>query len=227
MFLKIKSTSIKRGFILPFLLFISVVLLSACATNKTIPLYEKTTQNRHNIATLSLPIEIDLVYIDGKPWSFLPRYQPLINYGLLPGEHSLAFRYEDMPINDDGNEETIKSPVVIIRFEAKAGEKYHIDFNKPVSFEAALKLETELKLTLSDKTGVIASSRPTNGFSLSPNSAGTDKWFGDDESMEKTGEKPAENADTKTQLKYWWQQASPEEKSSFKVWIRLNPENKP
>ena len=219
----------------PFFLCIFAVLLSllsACASNKPIILFDTPPAKPSNIAKLLIPIEIDLVYVDGNRQTFFPAYQQYVTYKLLPGAHVFGFQYQDMVLNEDGNQESVKSKTVIIRFTAEEGANYIIDFKKPASFADALKLEKTFKISLSKKSdsgkSIIASSFPApespvaGWLGSKPFSAEAADLF-NDEILSTRSEEPAKDAKTGTHLKYWWEQASQEERSSFRQWINNNP----
>ena len=215
-------------FIKNLLLLTLITLLSACAANKAIVVFETPPPNKTEIVELAIPIEIDLTYVDGKRHSFMPAYQAMVTYQLLQGKHVLGLKYQDMVLNEDGNQESVKSRTVIIRFTAKAGGKYKINFKKPSTFTEALKLEKSFKITLSDENGVISSSFPApeapiaDWFGSKPFSLDANNLFNDEVSFG-TNVKPADDAAAKAHLTYWWGQASDDEKVSFKKWVESNP----
>jgi len=216
-----------------------LALLTACAYNKAIYLYPKPPEESvpaNNIATLTVPIEIDLVYVDGKKTSFLPPYQPYVRFKLLPGKHVYGFQYQDMVLNEDGNEESIRSGIVIIRFHAEAGKKYTIDFNRPTTYAETLKLETFFEITLNELPGeqasgpqkTIARSFPApespwpNGFNTNAFSLDATDIF-DENQQNHTSNKPPESAPPEQHLIYWWGEASEKARTDFKHWIEQHP----
>ncbi|MDH3325457.1 MAG: DUF2057 domain-containing protein [Gammaproteobacteria bacterium] len=200
-------------------------MMSACASNKPIILYSKNPENITDVITLTMPIEIDVVYHDGKREAFMPGYQEFISYKLLPGKHLLGFKYQDMVTDAEGNNESIKSRTVMIRFDGKPGEKYNIDFTPPKTAEEALPLEKTLELTLSNQKRIIATSYPApeaptaNWFSTKPFDPETAELFESNNMENSALNPPAKNATNTQHLRYWWMMASPEEKSDFKSWL--------
>ncbi|MDH5258704.1 MAG: DUF2057 domain-containing protein [Gammaproteobacteria bacterium] len=208
------------------ILIIFITFLSACASNKAIILYNDKPDKTEDIVTLIMPIEIDVVYNDGARTTFMPGYQEFIKYHLSPGKHLLGFRYQDMLTNNEGNNESIKSRTVMIRFDAKAGEKYNINFTRPKSAEQALLLEKTLELTISDRNGVIASSYPapetpdSNWFSAKAFDPDIAELFSEDNLANTSLKLPATNATAIEHLQYWWMMASKQEKNDFKIWLK-------
>ncbi|HFE38067.1 MAG TPA: DUF2057 domain-containing protein, partial [Gammaproteobacteria bacterium] len=145
--------------------------------------------------------------------SFIPAYQPSVTYQLLAGEHLLGFRYQDLLTDEEGNDEVITSLPVLIRFEAKAGETYHVDFKKPVSYLEAKQLEAHFSLTLSASDQLVASSKPApenlkdGGFLWRSSRV-------DDQQASKTQKRSALQ-----RLKYWWETASKNERKIFMQWV--------
>ena len=243
-----KSSSSHLSTLQRQILIMCIILLSACTSNKGIILYDQsalevqsevqskvpsentlnTPLNPEDIVTLTMPIEIDVVYIDGRRTTFTPGYQAFISYKLLPGKHIIGLKYQDMLTNDEGDNESIKSRTVLIEFNAKPGGIYKINFIRPKTAEEALALEKTLKLTMSDKKGIVASSYPvveaptSSWFSSKPFDANVAELFATNEQQNPVSIPPAENAPAKEHLQYWWKMSTQEEKKSFIQWSNSN-----
>ncbi len=229
----------KHHLISVFLLLLILLLLSSCASNPAIVLFNEQPENKNtqnNIATLFVPIEIDLVYVDGKRKAFYPAYQQYVPFKLLAGERVYGFRYQDMQLNGDGNLESVTSETVIIRFTAAAGDKYVIDFTPPATLTEALTLEKSFTLTLSQfDDNINASKRTIIAHSFPAPEAPVADWLGakpftadienlfNDEMLANDNTKPAENAPVQAHLRHWWEKASQQEQTEFKRWVKNNP----
>ena len=206
------------------------LFITGCASQKAIKLYEADPASKNDIVTLTMPVEIDVVYVDGQRVNYLPGYQPQISYTLLPGNHLLGFKYQDMLTDDEGNNESINSRTVLIRFDAKAGQQYEINFTRPKTVEQALILEKTLKLTMSYQGNVITKSFPapqspsTSWFNSNSFNGNTMELF-DEEALlaENDAGEPNQNTAPAGHLKFWWKKASDEERADFTRWLKDNP----
>jgi len=207
-------------------LFFLVVFCTACATKGPIPLYDTKPDSVDDVAILTMPVEIDVIYLDGVNLSLITSYKAFIDYALLPGNHVLGLQYEDILTNSDESQEVIKSPMVALKFYAKPGERYKINFNKPATFSEAVKLEKKLELSLSDQNGIIARSFPAAQIaksSLLLDDSSNTSPIDDLSSNMRSDPAPSKTQPPTVHLKYWWKQASEQEKNNFKNWLKNNP----
>jgi len=208
-----------------YLLLIVIVVatvISACTSFNAIKLYNDTNITEERIVKLILPVEIDVVYYNGQKHSFLPAYQQYVTYHLLEGNHLLGLQFQDIIKNEDGNEENIKSRVVMLRFNATSGETYTVNFEKPTTFAEFEQLENNLELSLSHNDQIIAHSSPEvetiiSGWASNKMNRDTARIFNDDEYAKHNI--PDDDAPAIEHLNYWWKIASKTEKHEFKQGI--------
>lgn len=201
------------------------VFLNACATIKPIALFNEAPEDRSHIAYLTMPIEIDVIFFDGVKHTYLPTYQEIVTYALLPGDHIIGLRYQDMVENEDGDNELIKSKPVVIRFNAESNKTYKINFDKPTTFFAAIELEKHLEISLSNESQVIAKSvsaieSPMSDWINNKKERSEAVIFSDN--IDINLNMPKGGATVNEHLMFWWKKASSDERDQFKTWLKTN-----
>jgi len=193
--------------VLLFCILLLSVFCTSCSQNKFIPLY---TENKpiEETALLTIPVEIDLIYHNGLALDDTPPYQPFINYRLTPGKHVFGFRYQEIHLDEENTEEVVTSQKAYIHFIAKQGDQYALEYDKPESFIAAKKFEKAFQIKLMENSQLITLSIPT------PES---DITLTHIENKNKD-----EKEDVLKQLKYWWGNASEDQKQLFTKWAELD-----
>ena len=199
----------------PVLLFVVAVLVSGCTLNKSIALYDKNRLTVETPSIMKLPVEIDVVYYNGKNARFMTPFQPVIEYLLKPGPQLIGLRYSDLYTNTDNDNQTIKSNIVFLQFQAKPNKIYTTQFTRPVDLQAAEQYAADFQLKLFEKNALVAESVQQNEeltLGLSSLFSANPPAF-DETDNEQQQESPLQ------QLKYWWQQASSVDKEAFEHWI--------
>ena len=199
----------------PFFTFIILLLsLNACTSKNFIPLYESTEKDSIQIeqtALLIAPIQLDLVSHNNQEKNVTPPYKAMAHYRLLPGDHLMGFRYQDMLNNEDNEEEIFTSQTVLLKFTAEPGKIYTVNFEKPENFMDARKIEDNFQITLSHNNQLVATSTYTIGNSF------------EEETSEKNKLPPTINNAAIVHLKYWWDNASKAEQENFNQWSKQEP----
>jgi len=219
----------KQQFQLFFFVILTFIILSACTNKNFIPLYQDDKPIEQT-ALLTVPIQIDLIYHNKKRKNFTPPYKALVNYRLLPGEHLMGFRYQDMHTDEDNNQEVITSKAVILKFIAEPGQTYQVNYEKPNNYIAAKKLEEQFQIHLSSNEQLIATSTPAaenlheeSLFSGATFSKATTELFQENDiKLGESSASPEKNDAPIQHLKYWWINASEAEQRNFSQWINLN-----
>jgi len=207
---------------IPFII-ISLILVSACSTKKIIPL-TSDAENSNNVSYLVAPIQFELIYHNGSEKDFTPVYRKNVTYSLLPGNHIIGFRYQEVHYDEYGNHDVIKSKPSLIQFEAKLGKTYNIMFETPINYQAATNLESQFIFSLKEGAHIIATSESANnkigntglisGIFSSNKFESFPDW--------KEPDQPQATDNATAHLKYWWESASTTERENFRQWIRQN-----
>lgn len=126
------------------LMLISLILvLSACAGNPVRKLYEGEERPQSEIAVVRVPIELEIMRINGERIEglntlFSPEHKDL---HLLPGEYRILAYYKDLwELSGDGHD-VVKTDPALFVVNAKAGQTYELGFEEPQSLEEARQLE--------------------------------------------------------------------------------------
>ena len=133
-----------------------VLMLSACAQNPVRKLYEGEQRPRSEIAVVRVPIELEIMRINGERIEgldtlFSPQHKDL---HLLPGEYRILAYYKDLwELNGDGHD-VVKTDPALFVVKARPGQTYELGFDEPRSLEEARKLEKQFSgYILNTETG--------------------------------------------------------------------------
>lgn len=198
-----------------FVFIILLLLIAACTSKNFIPLYEtsnKDTIQTKQTALLITPIQLDLIYHNNQKMNFTPPYKTMVNYRLLPGKHAIEFRYQDIHVNEENEDEIISSQNILLDFTAEAGKTYMANFHKPSNFFEAKKIENEFQITLTQNNQLVATSIYASKSKSKENKP-----------SEKLIIPPIDKDSSIAQLKYWWEKASETEKEAFNQWLKRDP----
>lgn len=190
-----------------------LMLISACASNMgAVQLYKGTPQPDSAVAKIRVPLDIDVVEINGKAVSEPLLASDYVELQILPGTYSLSLRYDR--IWDVGKEDhtKIKSEPVTKSLTVHAGHVYRIEHDNPETLKSAQAYVENFDYRVRD-------------FGAKSNSAigviiATETIHATDGGRRNRGVlAPLE------QLKYWWGQANDAERQGFHEWIgRPHPE---
>lgn len=191
-------------------LFSLIAVLAGCgASSGPIKLYDESEiQNTSNIAIIYLPPEIELIEADGQELD-----TPYIETGynevhLLPGKHVLAVKYVKF-WGDEISGSMVRSGPVLFNIQIKGRERLYMNFDRPKDHWSAQGMAKRFQPWLEDKAGKkrdIKGSQFYSGSLTLPNSAaGSNKAMSAKEPL--------------SELKFWWDKASYDEKEAFKKWL--------
>lgn len=122
---------------------IAIVVLSACAQNSVRKLYEGEDRPESEIAVLRVPVELEVMRINGRRIEglnllFSPGKKDL---HLAPGEYRVLAYYKKLwEMSGDGHD-VVKSDPALFVVNAEAGHTYELGFQQPQSLEEARQLE--------------------------------------------------------------------------------------
>lgn len=195
--------------------------LTGCGSTKVVQHYEGKARPERDVATVIVPFEVDLQFVDGERIALPTRFggNKELEIKLLPGPHELEARYY-MPTTAAGTDD--RSNPYVIRFQAEAGRVYRIAFR---SEQEGRRTKWVLGLQDAQTQRAVAelpkSAMPWNApepavaVLAQPSSA----------RLAAPGAKPLPQ-DVRAitaldQLRYWWTQAEAEEREAFLKWLVL------
>lgn len=194
-------------------LVLAIATLTACsATSRVVRTYEGEARPAGQVATILKPEDIKIESIDGVPVKsyLLDGFEMM--YEILPGERTVAFRYESIWANPGRKEnhekqaDVVQSEVRQVTFNAVAGRTYSFDFVRPNSRAEADRLAANFNATLTDQDGA--------QLAVSQDYAEPVKTLPLNSEVAPAGEKLS-NLDA---LKLLWEKTSAEEKKEFLRW---------
>jgi len=189
-------------------------LLMACSTQQAVRLYEGPALGESLEATLVLPVEFNLLSLDGREVSSFTQgfRNKNINIQLPAGPHTLVIQYEDVWEVDDENHERITSGNLIIEANMEPQKTYELSYPSLTTLEEAQDFSLKPKLSLKNGRQSFSASHIKKDNPLEFNT------------QSDQGETELPRLE---QLKYWWQQASRHEKIQFIKWKdSINPSSR-
>ncbi len=180
-------------------------LLIGCSTQQNVRLYEGPSLGENLESKLVLPIEFNLLSLDGREVSsFTQGFRNNdLNIQLPAGPHTLVIQYQDVWEVDDENHEKITSGKLIIEAEMKPREVYTLSYPPLTTLEKAQAFSKKPNVSLKGSQHSFKASHIKKDNPLEFNS----------QSAQSEVELPR-----LAQLKYWWQQASQHERKQFIKW---------
>lgn len=196
----LKKTNMRTTFL--FLL----ILLQGCSTAQQIRLYEGPTIGKNEEVELVLPINFELLSLDGQKVAQFEqtfRSQPL-SIKLTPGLHTLVLRYSDIFEIDADNHDILSSGQITFTGAFQAGTQFQVKTPILSTYEQAKRFASMPNVELISDTQTFTGSHVAKQNPL--------VFKQDDETENVT-------YPNLKQLKFWWHNASDYEKQSFKAWI--------
>lgn len=207
-----------------------LVLGSACATKDTYVLYPGPVKPQEETAKIALPWSLDILTVDGKSVgrkAFESQEPKLI---VLPGLHALEVRYSNIWDLSAEDHEKIQSQPVLLYLEAQAGHSYMLKHPPLDNVDAARTYAAQPKIWIVDaKTGdevqaplpgVTQHMPPGGSTAATPEAYATAITDAIAKAVSPDAQRTAtEDSTTLKLLKFWWNQASAEERSAFAGWI--------
>lgn len=191
-------------------MLLGLVLLAGCvAADGPIKTYdEKSVKDTSKISILYLPPAVDIVEVDGEEYE-----TPFIEQGfnevhLLPGQHILSVKYVQY-WGDVTSGNLVKSSPVIFNLNTKGNEKLYLKYDIPKDEWQAQRLAGRFKPWIENKDNKGTKVKGSQYYSRDSSS---------DKGMTALGNKVVLK-NPLTELKFWWEQASYDEKQIFKKWL--------
>lgn len=134
-----------------FMIALALLMLAACA-NPKLRLYDGTKQSVAQVATLTLPEEIEVARLNGvevKGASGLwTRGDKVLE--LAPGRYEVLAYYREI-WNLGDQHDVLRSDPALFVLDAQAGKRYRIDYQRPASYQDAQRLAAAFSGTLIDE----------------------------------------------------------------------------
>ncbi|MGB7288500.1 MAG: DUF2057 domain-containing protein [Candidatus Macondimonas sp.] len=134
-----------------FMIAFALFMLAACA-NPKLRLYDGTKQSVAQVATLTLPEQIEVARLNGvevKGASGLwTRGDKVLE--LAPGRYEVLAYYREI-WNFGDQHDVLRSDPVLFVLDAQAGKRYRIDYQRPASYQDAQRLAAAFSGTLIDE----------------------------------------------------------------------------
>ncbi len=180
-----------------------VLMLSACAQNPVRKLYEGEQRPESEIAVVRVPIELEIMRINGERIEglnalFSPQHKDL---HLLPGEYRILAYYKDLwELSGDGHD-VVKTDPALFVVNAKAGHTYELGFEEPQRLEEARQLEKKFSgYVLNTDTGEKTPTR-ASGLAFKSGIAGSLGEIAGVGAVEQTGDSESQSSSTVAPLK--------------------------
>jgi len=181
--------------------------LQACSSHGPLRLYEGPSIGKDQEVTLILPVDFEIVTLNGEPVSQFEqtfRTQDLV-IRLAPGHHTLVLQYSNIWEIDSENHDTLTSGKLTFSDELAAGQTYKIDTPALLNYDQAKAFVANPKVSL------VSESQSIKGFHT-PKSDPL-HFSKDDKTLQV-------NYPNLRQLKFWWENANQYERNQFKQWLQ-------
>ncbi len=191
------------------LLLIMLYMVTACAGPQNLRLYNGPSIGTENEANLILPIEFEILELDGQTVSAnkqVFRNHPL-TIQLTPGLHTLILKYSNTWQLDADNHDTLSTGNLVFKVTLQAQESLNIKTPDIHHYKKAKRFIIAPKVYLYSKQQSVLGShiKKENPLILKNDSTANIVKY----------------ANLK-QLKFWWRQASRYEKNEFLKWKENN-----
>ena len=205
-----------------FLVMVVMVVITGCSTGVSrIQTWEGAVENAEQVALLSAPGAVKVREVNGKPMAGFLIDDLGLDYELLPGENRVVFTYKtiwakaERADDDESKVYIVETPRQTVTINAKPGETYQFDIEKPETRKEAETQARNFSVALLNSSGqTVATSSP---------------WVASDsrQAIARAPVPEAQKADvpddassitTLEQLKSLWGDATEEEKREFLRW---------
>lgn len=219
-------------------------LLAACAQQPQVQLYSGAPLPQNQVLTVVVPGELEIRSINGQPYSAANASSGLDDKQLLlqPGAYQIhAFYKNGFDIAGGMSHEVVRGRTAIFNIDGKAGEQWHLEFNRPANLAEAKKFEENFPAwAVNSRTGerkdAEAGNRNVSAFSVL---MGSSEVAAQSTSVAPLGTAPAQvaqpvapqpapaqaaalphNDATLTTLQQMWNLLTPESRSAFLKWAQ-------
>lgn len=208
------------------------LLVTACSTSPVVKLYDGADRPTGELLTVRVPVELEILSINDRR---IEGASTLFAYGhrdlqLLPGQYRIVAYYKNLFQLNADQHEIIKSDPALFTVNGNAGEVVALAFEKPADVNAAREMAKHFDGWSENlSSGERIDSKPS-GLILNQGFIGLASTPAPAETASTASvapEQPAASSSTESTvttdvldaLKANWQQASPEERREFLLWM--------
>lgn len=209
------------------------LLTAACSSSPVVQLYDGASRPASEILTVRVPVELEILSINDRR---IEGAGTLFAFGhrdlqLLPGQYRIVAYYKNLFQLSADQHEIVKSDPALFTVNGVAGETLALGFDKPADVEAAREMAKHFDgWTEHLASGERIPSKPS-GLILNQGFIGLAGGATTAESVAATSVAPEQPAaaiapgegstdsSALEALKASWQQASPEERREFLLWM--------
>jgi len=192
-----------------------VTSLISCASVESYKGYEGKKLPPEQVAVVKVPIQVDVLSIDGKKTHYVPFAYKRIEYHIKPGMHELVMQYEELWKEMNQDEDIISSPLFSVKLDVKAGHKYTLSYPPAANIEQARQFRESFEaVVVDDKDNSYRVATRLLDFAQQPRPLLTRLTSsGEPEKDDPQDSTPLDN------LKFYWQQADAEQRQAFRDFI--------
>jgi len=209
-------------------LLLATLLLTACAPTGPVKFYSGADKPKSEIALVRVPGPITITRIDGREVRVPSQEEGFYELHLLPGRHTLTFKYELYWGAADAGM-LLKSKPTTIQAEFRTDRVYELRYDEPRNESEAFSLASDFQATLVEadsgiRVAATASDEYPSGFTNAepvvrdtpvPTPVGGALPTADQ----------AANEDAVKRLKFWWLMADEAEREAFRKWMQQEMPN--
>lgn len=210
------------------------LLLSACAKNPVVQLYDGPAQSDAKIVTVRIPSQLDVFTINGKEVEGVNTFfaADFKDVKLTPGRYEILAFYKELWQLDADNHEIVKTNPANFIVDGKPGELWVLGYEQPKDVDAARAMQDSFsgwsenvasgekvaaqQSQLILKRGFLA---PVTGEELATPASTTIAPQAATTTAAESAAPAAAAASYLDTLKAQWNQATPEERREFLQWI--------
>ena len=199
------------------------LLLSACASQPVVQLYDGASRPDTQIVTLQVPSAFEILTINGEKNraanTFFASDQKTLQ--LLPGQYQLALEYKALWDIDADTHEVVKSAPALLTLDTQAGDVWTLAFDAPASLSEAQALRDAFAPWAERADGERVASAPialTPALAAPAAAAATPAAQASD-AAPAPAPSSTPSASYLDMLKAQWSQASDQERREFLQWI--------
>lgn len=208
------------------------LLVAACSTSPVVKLYDGADRPAGELLTVRVPVELEILSINDRR---IEGASTLFAYGhrdlqLLPGQYRIVAYYKNLFQLNADQHEIIKSDPALFTVNGNAGEVVALAFEKPANVDAAREMAKHFDgWTENLSSGERIASTPSGlilnqgfiGLASTPAPAATASTasVAPEQPAASSSAESTVTTDVLDALKTHWQQASPEERREFLLWM--------
>lgn len=203
-----------------FIFFFCLAGLNACFPGRAVQLYSGPELGADEIATVVVPGGMQLISVsqngDRKelPITSAGRFE----VKLAPGRYDFEMRYFQAWTASSGNFVDVRSKPITLNRQVKAGEWYELRFQPPSTYQDAKQLAKAFTVDF------VEFKAPTKEQLAKAQLASVQVPTSDANTKSPTKARSDVESMSLASLKYWWSQASSEERYRFEQWKNAHTE---